>query len=161
MKYNNDRVRRQDRLLDSERAAELVRTAEYGVLSMVTPDGRGYGVPLNYVWDGADSLYIHCAPVGDKLRALAAEADVSFCVVGRTRVVPERFTTEYESVVMRCRAVTGLDDDERWRALRLLLDKLAPGHVETGLKYSAKSFGRVGIIRLDIIEASGKRKKVF
>ena len=26
--------------------------------------GRGYGMPLNYVWDGADALYIHCAPDG-------------------------------------------------------------------------------------------------
>ena len=33
-------------------------------------DGSGYGVPLNYVWDGNHSIYIHCAPEGHKLHAL-------------------------------------------------------------------------------------------
>ena len=32
MKYVNDRVRRQDRLMDEERAIELLRDGEYGVL---------------------------------------------------------------------------------------------------------------------------------
>ena len=62
MKYVNDTVRRQDRLMDEERAIELLRESEYGVLSMVDTDGSAYGVPLNYVWDGGQSIYIHCAP---------------------------------------------------------------------------------------------------
>ena len=64
MKYVNDTVRRQDRLMDEERALELLRESEYGVLSMQDVDGSGYGVPLNYVWDGDHSIYIHCAPEG-------------------------------------------------------------------------------------------------
>ena len=48
MKYVNDRVRRQDRLMDEARALELLREGEYGVLSMVA-DGGGYGVPVNFV----------------------------------------------------------------------------------------------------------------
>lgn len=35
MKYINNTIRRQDRLLDEERAKEILRTAEYGVMSMV------------------------------------------------------------------------------------------------------------------------------
>jgi uncharacterized protein len=35
MKYNNDNVRRQDRLLAEDEARELLRTGEYGVLSMI------------------------------------------------------------------------------------------------------------------------------
>ena len=49
MKYVNDRVRRQDRLMDETRALELLREGEYGVLSIVA-DGGGYGVPVNFVW---------------------------------------------------------------------------------------------------------------
>ena len=48
--YTNEQVRRQDRLLDENLADELVRKGEYGVLSMVTPEGEGYGIPVNYVW---------------------------------------------------------------------------------------------------------------
>ena len=36
MKNINASVRRQDRLLDDERAIELLRESEYGVLSMVS-----------------------------------------------------------------------------------------------------------------------------
>ena len=45
MKYVNDRIRRQDRLMDEERAIELLRDGEYGVLSMVSED-MGYGIPV-------------------------------------------------------------------------------------------------------------------
>ena len=98
MKYVNDTVRRQDRLMDEGRALELLRTSEYGVLSMVSKGG-GYGIPVNYVWDGRQSIYIHCAPEGRKLRALAENARVSFCLVGRVNLLPGKFTTEYESAL--------------------------------------------------------------
>ena len=60
MKYVNETVRRQDRLMDEARAIELLSTSEYGVLSMVDQDGTAYGVPLNFVWDGESSIYALC-----------------------------------------------------------------------------------------------------
>ena len=135
MKYVNDTVRRQDRLMDEERALELLRESEYGVLSMQDVDGSGYGVPLNYVWDGDHSIYIHCAPEGHKLQALEHHPLVSFCIIGRVHLLPRNFTTEYESVILR-------------------------GEAQIGYKYSEKSFHRVGIIRVDFTEFSGKRKHV-
>ena len=41
MKYNNDQVRRRDRLLTEARAREIVYEAEYAVLSMIDEDGMG------------------------------------------------------------------------------------------------------------------------
>jgi len=159
MKYVNETVRRQDRLLDEADARRLLRSAEFGVLSMCDGDGA-YGVPLNFVWDGADSLYVHCAPEGRKLRALARNPRVSFCVVGRTHLLPSKFTTEYESVVLTGTAVTGLSDEEKHRALTLLLRKLSPDDTVIGEKYAEKSFHRVEIIRIDVSEWSGKCKRV-
>ena len=77
MKYVNETVRRRDRLMDEARARELLESSEYGVLSMVTPEGEPYGIPVNMIWDGRESLYIHCAPVGRKLDALAVNPKVS------------------------------------------------------------------------------------
>ena len=71
MPYDNSAVRRQDRLLDEARARELLAGGRFGVLSLVDGDGA-YGIPVNYVWDGDDSLYVHCAPDGRKLRPLCA-----------------------------------------------------------------------------------------
>ena len=60
MKYVNDTVRRRDRLMDEVRARELLRDSEYGVLSMIDENGIPYGIPVNHVWNGEDSIYIHC-----------------------------------------------------------------------------------------------------
>ena len=76
MRYDNATVRRQDRLLSEERALELLREGEYGVLSMASAEG-GYGVPINYAIEG-DTIYLHCALEGRKLRAIAIDQRVSF-----------------------------------------------------------------------------------
>lgn len=49
MKYVNETVRLQDSLLSEERALQLIRDSEYGVLSMVDADGGAYGGSNNIV----------------------------------------------------------------------------------------------------------------
>lgn len=163
MEYNNNDVRRQDRLFPEDEARELLRTGEYGVLSMVdgtSGEAVAYGVPVSYVWDGNDALYVHCAKEGRKLRCLAENARVSFCVVGKTCVIPDKFTTAYQSVVLDCKAEIGLPEDERRKALRMILDKYSPGFAEIGSKYAERSFPRTEVIRLTIGKWSGKSKRV-
>ncbi len=161
MTFDNSDVRRQDRLLDEEQAAALLRRAEWGVLSMCDAGGTPYGIPVNYVWDGDSALYIHCAPEGRKLRCLDQEPKVSFCIVGNVNLLPSKFTTEYESIVLTGVAVRHLDEQERRHALELLLDKLSPDDKQVGMKYAEGSFHRVEIIRIDITSWSGKRKAVL
>lgn len=160
MIFDNSGVRRQDRLLDEQRARELLCSAEWGVLSMCDAQGEPYGLPINYVWDGKCSLYIHCAPEGRKLSCIDHEARVSFCVVGQVNLMPSKFTTEYESIVLKGTAVRHLSEEEKYHALELLLAKLSPDDKEVGMKYAAASFHRVEIIRIDISSWSGKRKSV-
>lgn len=159
MKYNNETVRRRDRLMDETRALELLRTSEYGVLSMVA-DGGGYGIPINFVWDGKDSIYIHCAPEGRKLRALEEHPEVSLCLVGHVHLLLGKFTTEYESAIFFGKAHLHLTEEERMKALHLLIDKLSPDFKELGDKYAHKSFHRTEIIRVDFSTFTGKRKSV-
>ena len=160
MKYVNDTVRRRDRLMDKERARQLLGTAEYGVLSMIDETGRPYGIPVNFVWDGKNAIYIHCAPEGKKLRAIAAHPAVSFCIIGRVNLLPDKFTTEYESVLLTGNARADLTPQERMHALELLVNKLSADFKELGRTYSEKSFHRVQIIRVDFTEYTGKRKYV-
>lgn len=162
--FDNQKVRRQDRLLDRGRAEALLRVGEYGVLSMAEAGEDGgvmaYGIPVNFVWDGGECIYLHCAPDGRKLRCISRYARVSFCIVGHTHVLSSKFTTEYESVVLDCRARVGLPVEERRRALSLLLDKYSPADKTVGLRYAEKSFHRTEVVRLDILAASGKSKCV-
>ena len=163
MEYNNNDVRRQDRLFSEDEARELLQTGEYGVLSMVdgtNGEAVAYGVPVSYVWDGDDAVYVHCAMEGRKLRCLSGNARVSFCVVGQTRVIPDKFTTAYQSIVMECMAATGLPEEERRKALQMILDKYSSDYAEIGRKYAERSFPRTEVVRLTIERWSGKSKRV-
>ena len=94
--------------------------------------GRGgYGVPVNYAAEGS-RIYIHCAPEGEKLRRIGQDAQAVFCVVGRTAPQPERFTTEYESIMASGVVSVVSDDGERMRALSLIVEKYSPGYEEQG-----------------------------
>ena len=160
MEYTNKDVRRQDRLMDEDKANELLKNSEYGVLSMQAEDGGGYGVPVNYVWDGKDSIYIHCAIDGEKLRCIKNNNKVSFCVIGHTHLIPSKFTTEYESIILKGTAHIDLDDEEKTKALMLIVKTFSPDFLKLGAKYSEKSFQRVNLIRVDFTQWSGKCKHV-
>lgn len=157
-RYDNSNIRRQDRLLDEKEAMALLEAGEYGVMSMVA-DGMPYAVPVSYAYDGSGAIYVHCAPEGEKLEALRKCGDVVFVVVGKTEVLPSKFTTRYESILVRGTARTGLDEAERYRALDLILKKYSPDDYETGRKYAAASFHRTEIIRIDVETVSGKTKR--
>lgn len=162
-KYNNECVLRQDRLLEANDAMELLKNGEYAVLSMVESrngDVAAYGIPISYVWNSGDYIYIHCGPKGHKLACLDANALVSLTVVGRTQVVSNQFTTIYSSIVVRGSIERKLDAEERMNALGLIVDKYSPEFKEIGMKYAAKSFHRTEILRLKIDTISGKAKNV-
>ncbi len=159
MEYSNNLIRRQNSLLDQANAMHLLNHGEYGVLSIQIPDEGAYGVPLNYVWDGESSIYIHCAPVGRKLTGIEACPEVSFCVVGTVQIVPEEFTTHYESIILQCKAVLQLSLEEKMKAMRLMVEKYSPEYKDTGVTYVEKALSRMEVIRLDIRHWSGKRKK--
>ena len=161
--YLNTNVRRQDRLLDEERAEEIIKTSDYGVLSMVEErDGRdaGYGIPLNYVWDNDRYIYIHCAPQGHKLECLDRNPEVTFCIVGKSKVIPDKFTAAYESVLIKGVIKRDLPVEERVKALHLILKKYSPDDIEVGIKYAEKSFHRTEVLRFEITSISGKSKKI-
>lgn len=160
MNYNNNPVRRQDRLLEETKARVLLQSGEYGVLSLATSGNEPYGIPLNYVWDGNNCLYFHCALEGRKLELIECNPQASFCVVGATNVVASKFSTGYESLVLKGRVAIGLDDQEKHKALHLLINKYSSAHRDAGGKYIDKLFVQTEVICFDIDEVSGKSKVI-
>lgn len=158
MNYTNETIRRQDRLLSESDAINLLRVGEYGVLSMVSTNATGYGIPISYAWDGENAIYFHCAPLGKKLDNLAANNKASLCVVGHTKVLSDKFTTKYESIIVKGSVCLTLPDDEKMKALEMILDKYSTNDKLGGIKYAEKSCHRTAIIRLDIESLSGKCK---
>lgn len=150
-------MRRKDRELSPSEAEELLKTGEYGVLSTAGEDGYPYGVPVNYVFlDGV--LYFHCAAEGEKLDALARCGRVSFCVVGETDLMPEKFSTRYESVIAFGTADEAAGEEKR-EALMGLIRKYSPGYLEKGKEYVGRAFDDVKIIRIRVDHLTGKARR--
>ena len=93
-------LRRKDRSIKEDEAFALLNKAEFGVLSTVTEDRKPYGVPLNFcIIDHC--IYFHCANEGQKLDNIKHNKSVSFCAVGNTEILPDKFGTIYESVIVK------------------------------------------------------------
>ncbi|MEI7729055.1 MAG: pyridoxamine 5'-phosphate oxidase family protein [Verrucomicrobiota bacterium] len=149
-------MRRNDRAIGIEEARSLLESAEYGVLSMAAPDGVPHGIPLNFSLAG-DSIYFHCAPEGKKIDILSANSRASFCVVGKTQVLPEKFGTKYESAIATG-FVEELSAEEKRQGLVLLVRKYSPDYVKEGLEYIDKLIAKTKVFRIRLESITGKAR---
>lgn len=147
-------MRRFRQQLPESEVRQLLTAATNGVLSLVDPGGAPYGVPMSFVYDGAQTLWFHCAREGRKMACLRAGNRASFCVVGQDEVHPEEFTTYYRSAIVAGRLCVVEERDEVVAALRLLCEKYAPGR--DSAPEIARNLERVTLLRLDIETMSGK-----
>ena len=150
-------VRRQDREIGSEEARRLFENGAYGVLATVDADGQPYAVPLSYVLHG-NSIFFHCALEGQKLDNIEANPAVSFCVVGATKTLPGKFSTEYESAVAFGIA-REIYDGEKQEALLKILEKYSPDFIASGTKYIAGKFEKTCVIKIAIEHLTGKARR--
>lgn len=150
-------MRRKDRKITTEEAFSILENGEYGILSTVSKDHEPYGVPLNYCLINAH-IYFHCAVDGKKIENLRHHPRVSFCVVGRTQIMPEKFGTRYESCM-----VEGLSSEafgaEKQMALEGLIRKYSNAFFAEGLTYIEKSGDRTRVFKISIASVSGKARK--
>lgn len=150
-------IRRRDREITIQEATEILDKAEFGVLSTVDEDGQPYGLPLSYVYVN-NSIYFHCAASGHKLDNIAFNAKVSFCVVGNTKVLPDKFATEYESAVAFGIA-SEVNGTERHNALLWLLEKYSPSFIEEGKQYIVQKDKVTKVFKIEIDHISGKARR--
>lgn len=150
-------IRRKDRVMSDKDAKELLLKGEYGILSTVSADGRPYGVPLNYSYS-EEVIYFHCALEGHKLENIEGNKMVSFCVVGNTEVLPDKFATKYESVIVfggTCE-VTG---EEKQKGLVELVKKYSSGFMKEGLEYIAKIGSKARVYKIMVESITGKARR--
>ena len=151
------KIRRVDRAISESEAKEILQKGEYGILSTVSIDGQPYGVPVSYSHTGG-IIYFHCAVEGHKLENLSGNNKVSFCVVGKTEVLPEKFGTKYESVIVFGKAFEVLDD-EKHKGLLELLKKYSSGFIGKGLQYIESTGGKTRVYKIVIESITGKSRK--
>jgi nitroimidazol reductase NimA-like FMN-containing flavoprotein (pyridoxamine 5'-phosphate oxidase superfamily) len=147
-------MRRHAQRLPDEETAAILHSASSGVLAVAGDDGYPYAVPLSYVYDGT-KIYFHCALDGHKTDAIRREPKVSFCVTAQDSVVPERFTTEFASVIAFGKAQFVTDDREKLAALRMLAEKYSPG-MDGGEEEIRGSWDHVCVVGSTVEHMTGK-----
>jgi len=150
-------MRKKEREISQEEAAAILDQGKYGVLSLVDADNTPYGLPLSYVYTDGEIL-IHCAPEGRKLDILRRNPAISFCVVGETTVLPEKFTTRYESVIA-VGVARELPAGEKDSALLALVRKYSPEHEESGVAYIKSGGAKACAFAIHITALTGKARR--
>ncbi len=150
-------MRRKDRLITDMETDSILEKGEYGILSTVSSNNDPYCVPLNYCLIN-ECIYFHCAVEGKKINNINNNHKVSFCVVGRTEVLPDKFGTNYESCIVQGLASESLGE-EKQLALEGLIHKYSKNFVSEGLKYIEKLKDKTRVFKISIESISGKAKK--
>ena len=120
----NEKMRRKDRETTEERAYEILKNGEYGILSTIGEDGYPYGVPVNFAVEG-NKIYFHCAPnSGLKLKNVEYCNKVSFCTVQNNRIDGAKLTSKYESAVVFGTISKSVKNKNR--GLELILKNMLP-----------------------------------
>lgn len=151
------KLRRKDRAISKEKAKTLLENAEYGILSVASDKGEPYGVPLNFcIID--NRIYFHSAIEGHKINCIEQNKSVSFCVVGKTEILPDKFSTAYESVVVFGEA-TEVFNESKQIALEGLVRKYSSNFIAKGIKYIDASKEKTRVFKIDIKKITGKARE--
>lgn len=116
--------------MDEERLKDLLKNAEYGIISTVGEEGHPYGFPMSYVYMD-DAIYFHCGMNGHKIKNMDFNNKVSMTIMGKTNLVPELLDTNYESIIL-FGSVGLVPSEEKILALREIVKKYAPDFVKEG-----------------------------
>lgn len=147
-------MRRQKREIEINLAKEILNKCEYGTLSTISDNGYPYNITLSYVYYN-ECIYFHSAKEGYKIDNIRNNNKVCFNVVGNTQVLPESFSTKYESVVVFGTAWE-VDYDEKELALLKLLEKYSPNFIKEGKEYISKAKNATSVIKINIEHITGK-----
>lgn len=150
-------MRRKDREKDATFAIEVLRDCEYATLSTINSDGTPYCVPISPVVID-NSVYFHSATEGKKLDNIEKNNSVCLSGVRHTKLVPEKFTTEFESAVAlgRCRLIE--NTEEKISALRAICEKYANSNMASFEEAITHSLERTAVYKINLEQITGKAK---
>ncbi|MHC1721458.1 MAG: pyridoxamine 5'-phosphate oxidase family protein [Clostridiaceae bacterium] len=150
------KMRRADRLMNSEEAAGLLVKGDYGIFCTVDQEGQPYGTPVHYVFYKGN-IYFHAATEGTKLDNLKGNDKVCFTVVITSQVEPEKFSTIYESVMAFGKA-SEVGEEEKTMILMELVKKYSPEYIKEGEAYIEASRNATIVVKIEVESFSGKHR---
>lgn len=119
------KMRREKQSLSQNECEQILYRATSGVLALFGNDGYPYAVPMSFVFDNG-KLYFHSAKTGYKIEAIKKHTQASFCVIAQDNIVPEEYTTYYQSVIAFGKMNIIEDETKKYSAIEKLTCKYAP-----------------------------------
>jgi len=145
----------------SERNAliNVLRKGKYATVAMCR-NNEPYVVTMNYGYDeGESALYFHCSLKGLKLDLIGENPSVCASVIEDLGYRMGECEQAYRSVVLWGKMYVVDDLQEKKHGIDVLLNQLEdePDRVRERSLKSDEAYQKVGIMRLDITEMSGKQ----
>lgn len=150
-------MRRKDKQLSMEESIEVLKKSEIGVLSTICENGYPYGVPVNFVYFN-NSVFFHCAKDGQKLDNIKYCDKVSFCATCDIELLPDKFDTNYKSVILFGKA-SETDESEKKEVLLELIKKYSNNYMESGKDYIVKHNNSTKTYKIIIEHITGKAQQ--
>lgn len=148
-------MRRKRQQLAQDDCKQILITGKQGILALAGDDDYPYAVPVNYVYF-RDKIYIHSAMNGHKIDSIKAHDKVSFCIIDKDDIIPEKFTTNFRSVIVFGRAKIIDDEQLKFDALKALADKYSPAYPKEGIEEINGAIKRTAVIEIEIEHITGK-----
>ena len=125
----------------------------------IASDDQPYVIPVLYARDG-EQIYLHGSPLSRMLRNLAEGVPMCLTVTLLDGLVLARsafhHSMNYRSVVVLGEGRAVRDRHEKQEALRVIVERMAPGRSEDARGPSAKELKATEVVVLPIAEASAK-----
>ncbi len=121
------KMRRCNQYIPQEEVEQILRSATSGVLNLTGDDGYPYGVPPSFVYlDG--KIVFHCGREGHKIDAIRKNEKCSFTIIAQDKVVPEKYSTFFKSVIAFGKIHIVDEPAEMRRLVGELAEKYWPGN---------------------------------
>ncbi len=150
------KMRRFKQAVPEEECIKILEKEESGVLAVIGDEGYPYTVPLNYIYSNG-KIYFHTAKSGHKNDAIMNNEKVSFCVVEKSVIVPEQFTSDFRSVVAFGKAKIISDPAEMRNAMEIITRKYSPEESDEAVNAKIDvRFNALAIIEMEIEHMTAK-----
>ncbi len=149
-------MRRNKQSLAIKDIEDILENGTSGVLALIGDDDYPYAVPMSYLYYNS-KIYFHCAREGHKIDAIKKCNKASFCVVAQDVVVPEKYSTNYRSVIAFGKIRMLEKESEVVEMLEKFMIRYAPNNSEERRKTEIDNFiDKLYMFELDVEHITGK-----
>lgn len=143
--------------LDSYEIEDLINNGYYGVLGTVKSNIYPYTVPMNYIYYN-NKIYLIYKNIGNKIKNIKENNNVSFVIVGDKKLVPQYLDTEYKSVLI-LGLICEVRKEEKYEILIQFIKKYAPEYIDIGKIKAYKDQDIMGVYEIKPTKITGKTRR--